>query len=110
MKTPTHCPFCKDPLLNLYTGNRDQYLDKVCNKKVGHKITFAINVFDDDSVLWIAIPLSLDVSVLWYPSSKSMWLKNTKDSVANQELPYFVPDLSNYKKLITKVKTYILFS
>jgi hypothetical protein len=111
MKTPIDCPFCGDPLLNDFreAAGGIIYLTKTCNKRIDHTIKIRACRLDNDYVDWICIPYSDNTNVLWYMGTGSLILNNTS-SGSDYRLPFFEPDLSNYKKLVQKIKIYLLFS
>jgi hypothetical protein len=111
MKTPSNCPFCGDPLLNEFikTVEGACYTNKICNKRLDHKIIIRPCLRNDDYVDWICIPYSKDANILWHMGPGSLIISNTTNG-NRLYLPFFQPDLSNHKKLLNKIKTYILFS
>lgn len=112
MKAFTHCPVCGDPLINNFQERKFKTtLIKYCTSKLNHKFHCDVLMDDyQDTVRSISLwnePENL--GILWYPEKKSCEVWNTK-SPANTPLPYFEPDFSDYRKLISKIKIYILFS
>jgi hypothetical protein len=110
MKTPTKCPFCGDSLRNEYIliQQKVEYLNLVCDKRLSHSITIRPCRRNEDYVDWICIPLNPSTNVIWYMGIGSICINNgvTKDI----DLPFFIPNLTNFRKLIDKVKTYLVFS
>ena len=106
MKIPSYCPFCNDPLL--YEPNN--FVEaKICNKRVNHNITF-LSRANEDCVFAIRIVLDPNVKVV-------TWRFDTKETKIYKfgttdcfQLPWFEPNLTNYRKLIKKINTYITFS
>lgn len=108
---PTNCPFCNRSLLNSYYEN-DKILKKVCNKRVDHNITFSSNYWrtSHDRISYISTDMNdLGLRAVWYPDKK---LFNFDKMVVGGDIcmAYFVPDLTNYSRLIKKLKTYLTFS
>jgi|SRR5208283_2695592 len=110
MKTPINCPFCGDVLRSEFptTFENISMLEKKCDKKLNHKITFHTYTNNDDYISFIRIPLSGDTSVYWYFGSYTVEI--ITNGKLDLILPWFEPDLSNFTNLIDKVKTYLLFS
>jgi hypothetical protein len=110
MKTPSRCPFCSGPLRHDYVpaAPKVEYLNLVCDKKVGHSIIIRPCYSNNEYVDWISIPMDPHRQILWHMGIASLVL-NT-DRGQNFYLPFFEPNLTNYRKLIDKIKTYILFS
>jgi hypothetical protein len=112
MKMPEVCPFCKGTLLNEYIDPMagSTYIRKICDKNITHNITFVSFNNQHDLVSYFYIN---------YKSSRFEWSYKSKElcfyypfilSKKETLLPWFEPDLSNYNKLINKVKTYLTFS
>ena len=110
MEMPTHCPFCRDPLLNEYyeVFRGLQRLRKTCRKRIDHKIEFMSPTNNESEVDFVKIPLTLYSYIMWCPTDKTLTL--CRSTAENYNLPYFEPDLSKYHKLINKIKTYLVFS
>jgi len=111
MKTPINCPFCGDILRSDFITSYENIsvLEKKCDKKLNHKITFRALTNNEDYVRYICIPISKDVEARWYFSEEFFDIVNHKTNM-RFALPWFNPDISNYNKLINKIQTYILFS
>lgn len=107
MMMPTHCPFCKGPLLSEYTGKNEQHMHKMCARTPWHNILFRANNPDHNTVLYFSTRIRVDLKAFWYPDEKRLLIDSPKLS---ENLPYFDPDLSNYRKLIDKLQTYLIFS
>jgi hypothetical protein len=110
MKTPSNCPFCGDPLLNEFvtTVEGGYFINKTCNKKLDHKITIRACTKNDDYVDFIFMPYTKNANVIWYMGPGHLII-NSSDGT-DLQLPFFVPNLSNYKNLIEKIQIYVLFS
>ncbi len=109
MKAPKNCPVCGDPMLNTFPPAEDlsDRVTKQCNKRLSHSLTITC---DGDVVASISIRLDSAGrrEANWYFYINELWIADGgKDAVA---LPFFEPNLSNYKKLVDKVKTYLVFS
>jgi len=109
LKTPEKCPVCNDVLRYEFGGKNLFLLQKLCDKKLDHKIIFIPSELTADEVKIIKIPLTTSVSVEWHLYNEIFFVWNDTSRIATK-LPFFKPDLNDYKKLINKVKTYILFS
>ena len=83
-------------------------LEKICDKKLNHKIIFHAYTNNNDYVNFIRIPLSKNKNISWYFSSHyvEIYAKGILDTI----LPWWEPDLSDFNALVTKINTYILFS
>ena len=112
MKAPTHCPVCGDPLLNIFPPAED-YSDQVtksCDRKITHSLTFICNG-NEVASLSVCLDRSDHLQAKWLFHSKELLVVSTINKVKHTTvLPFFEPNLSNYKKLIEKVGTYLVFS
>lgn len=127
MKMPSHCPTCGDPMLLEYRGEWRQTL--VCQKRLNHYIKLTGHLSDDslhDEVYAIRVRLNSKVPptwaefvinpsanyiYIWSGDSQIVWRSDKQRfQMAGTALPYFEPDLTNYNKLVEKVKIYLLFS
>jgi hypothetical protein len=110
MKTPINCPFCGDILRSDYTNSYEgiSILQKKCDKKLNHKITFHPFVGNEDYVNYIDIPLVGNSYIQWFLGAFQVEI--ITDGKLDVALPWFEPDLSNFTKLMNKIKTYLLFS
>lgn len=113
MKMPINCPFCGDALLNEYRNNEYRLL-KSCNQKIDHNVLFIDSRANEklDIVTQIVINITPREQVFWLPSTRTLTLiksfKNNRPKVCF--LPYFLPDFTDYKQLIKKIKLYLTFS
>ena len=119
MKVPIKCPVCGDPLLTefLMRSSTTNELIKSCTRRLSHHIQFAVH---GENVFRLSIRITLDLSADWvFDKNNGQGLKieiwKDKKNIKNAAsiaatFPYFEPDFSNYKKLIAKIKTYLLFS
>ena len=113
MQMPIKCPVCHGPLLNNYMYLPDtEQLYKKCNKNINHDITF-YGYWDgadkDDNVSIMEIRNKGKSIIQWHFTYEEKRITVfTTDKRC--QLPYFEPDFSNYKKLLNKIKTYIIFS
>ena len=116
MKMLKACPRCKGPLLNEYVQTRGlkTLLKLSCTKSLGHYFVMKSFVDDHDR------PQSMTLGVgdrshmtlaIWYLDNKKLLITPFISVHGDiDELPYVEPDLSDYDKLVNKVRTYILFS
>jgi hypothetical protein len=68
---------------------------------------------DGDEVSQMSIDLGNNLEAIWLFFLNKIWIQPTKSSKKYGDfviLPIFEPDLSNYKRLVEKVKTYLVFS
>jgi hypothetical protein len=115
MKIPTHCPKCGDVLLNeeVLGISSTGVWKKSCSKRLGHKFSVIYNI-NESEISGLCMQITNKAEAYWdfrntllTVSKKSKSLKELMKST--QFIPYFEPDLSDYKKLVSKIKTYILF-
>lgn len=112
MKAPIKCPVCGDPLLNIFPPAEDltTRFTKKCDRRVDHQIVMQV---EDDEVTFLTILVSPKTMLKagWSLTSKKfrVW-RQQRNADSGIELPYFEPDLSDYNKLINKIKTYLVFS
>lgn len=109
MKLPINCPKCNRALLNeeiISIGIKGWY--KKCIS-VNHQFAYSITDHDEIISMSVVIYMNSLVMVTWnFPIETIMVTNNTN---ANRfYIPFFEPDLSNYNKLIDKLKKYIVFS
>lgn len=114
MQIPIKCPICNGVLLNedRNIGYDISFIMKSCDKTLYHKIYIESLSANHDKVYAIRLHISKNLIVNWFPEINSLRVysydaNNTRNSY---KIPYFEPNFSNYKKLINKIKTYILFS
>jgi hypothetical protein len=124
MKMLVNCPCCNDPLLNEFYESISgfEYLRKKCTRKLDHYFMCVIILYKDDNIktmtrddmtsMVIRIDTKLNVYAVWNFQAELLMLQKGCD--VNVEtctyLDFFVPDLSNYKKLVKKLNTYKVFS
>jgi hypothetical protein len=115
MKIPTHCPKCGDVLLNeeVPAISSSGVWRKMCSKRLNHKFAVFYNI-NESEVSSLCIQITNKVEALWDFRNKLISISKKKKTIkellgSTQFIPYFEPDLSDYKKLVSKMKTYILF-
>jgi len=139
MNTFSHCPKCKQPMLNESQVGFDRgysmgltkgpglrrFWQLSCSKSLDHRIVANTNINDnailDGLSIHIIMPtadeggkfalwdfankyLSILESTLITPRTRSLSWKERE-----LEIPFFIPDLSNYDKLLNKLRTCITF-
>ncbi len=118
MKAPKNCPVCGDPMLNIFPPAEDlnNTVTKHCNKRLSHNISMHV---EGDEVISLTIDINpkTKLQATWTFDSRKfcVWTGTTTRTGTSaiktwKYLPYFDPDLSDYQKLINKVKTYLVFS
>ena len=112
MKAPTHCPVCGDPMLNTFPPAEDlsNKVTKSCTLRLNHKITL---IAEGDEVSQLSIDLGNGLEAIFLFLLNKIWVQSNKSNTIGIDytiLPFFEPNLSNYKKLVEKVKTYLVFS
>lgn len=110
MKRFPNCPFCGDPLLNRDHGIIEH---QSCKKHPTHQLQVVIG--NDDEVQKISVLVSFEpiIWVTWHFLSEEVRVHNFNkvlSKIMGDPLPWFEPDLTDYHKLVDKLKTYILFS
>src|SRR5271170_3762255 len=132
MNIPINCPICGDPLTNIFNETTNKVVYKNCRLRSDH--IFSCTVYlkgfwehqhlnnSEDTIDRVAFTLSMNpmLSVVIYPVDKRMKVDRSapdeKATLTNSSdfilyLPFYVePDFSDYKKLVKKIKTYLLFS
>lgn len=114
MKTPACCPCCGGPLRNDFSPK--DHLILSCDKRVNHKFVGYCfkNQYDTMYKASIMVDSASQLEACWWFSPKEMAVYNldinSKEGKNVVWLPWFEPDFANYKRLIEKVKTYIIFS
>ena len=111
MKVPTKCPFCGDTLLNTFPPAEDfnNQVTKYCNRRVIHKVTIIV---ENDEVVTFSMSLEYNtkLQITWGFKSGKLWVWDDKPFSPITYLPFFDPDFSDYRKLVNKIKTYLVFS
>lgn len=109
MKVPINCPVCGGALLNSFgIGRQGATIWKICTKRLDHNIEFLIDEYNDQKVNQFSINLP-QLKVSWFTEEQKLTFTSSLSKNENS-LPYFEPDLSDYRKLINKLKTYLVFS
>lgn len=117
MKSFTRCPKCKDVLLSSWVLLRsgDYAWQKSCLPRLDHDVICVTRSNDDDELQTLILTINTDsqLKAIWNFVNKTLIV--TKGTVKKavkegQRIPYFEPDLSDYKKVVEKIKTYITFS
>jgi hypothetical protein len=109
MKMPVNCPICGGILLNEYTDQPSKYVRfiKICSKRINHNIQWEALDNSHDELYKIYVLLNNKPVGEWNVIYKYINVYTPKGEL---RIPYFEPDFSNYKRLIEKIKTYIVFS
>lgn len=127
MNVPINCPICGDPLINTFNTTTNQVVYKNCRLRHDHIFSCAVflDYFMDTENYGIkdrieravfTLSISPPLSIVIFPYvgvmdiSKSLPNKEAVISNTKRLLFYIEPDFSDYKKLVNKLKIYILFS
>jgi hypothetical protein len=117
MKAFTHCPKCKNPLLNTLVKlrNGSEVWRKSCVNQVDHNFMSLTKMGDDDELSSMGLTLNFktQIKITWDLNIKRIYVtKGDFKLLTNegQQIPWFEPDVSNYSKLVEKLKTYVTFS
>jgi hypothetical protein len=113
MKMPIYCPYCEE----IFTDEHQDmgnivFANKIC-QKLSHKIEIRASIRNNEIVDIIRIPYSPTADIIWYMLAEHLIINFFPDptiSSTSVHLPFFVPDLSDYPKLLAKVKLYLIFS
>jgi hypothetical protein len=122
VKPPAKCPYCGSPMLNDYTDSliNATLLNQSCVMHLDHAIKIRSHADNKNyRVHTIMVRIAIGPPGTW-----AMWnldeltLVVAKGSLLTPEgmrnrgtsVPFFVPNLSDYPKLVDKIKTYIVFT
>lgn len=122
MEIPINCPICQGVMLTEFNGA--YILIKSCLKNISHGIKFigidkSADVLDIELKLssnpevwamWDLVEESLCVRIMNPPRLPTPKLFAPHPYSKDVKLPYFYPEVSDCRKLIEKIQTYVLFS
>ena len=109
----THCPFCTATLTDIWISVSRRGCLKECNKNANH--FYQCQIYKDNVIMFnIRVDKLQRLYAYWLPTAKIFSI-NEKSECGNRIdtkffLPWFEPDLSDYDKLLKKIKSYIVFS
>ncbi len=117
MNIPPNCPICRSSLLNDYKSmtlpgmkRRIEYLQKTCASSTSHRLIFNSASHNDNLLEEIVLhfPEKSDITVVSWSFSEGV----TQIIKSNQYryLPLWEPDFSNFPKLLSKIRKYLIFS
>jgi len=114
MKSPTHCPKCGDSLLNTYNTSIDDrysFWTMTCRKRLDHQFYCSTKGSSQDELITIEITLRTSpvTWIIWDFLGRHISIAKENEITRHTDIPFFEPDLSNYPKLIQKIKTYVIF-
>lgn len=116
MKSPTTCPCCNGVLRNNFldpNGVKVTRIEKICDKQINHQFR-SYQYEDSDNIFAIDIEIDKEsqIHAFFQLSTKtiSIYKGNKLHARDALKLPYFEPDLSNYNKVVDKIRTYVLLS
>lgn len=113
------CPSCGGALLNEFvpTKNGKEFLKKSCAKKIGHIFSIRSKIEDHQQAeaIFVTVDMGQLTTAVWNVLNKELFITpyrmDQKYSINKiYKLPYIDPDLSDYNRLVARIKTYILFS
>ncbi|MGI0059743.1 MAG: hypothetical protein ACREBJ_08230 [Nitrosotalea sp.] len=89
----------------------DTIFIKVCKRRVTHEISYFADV-PTYEVYKATIRLNGEPIryVTWIFTKKELFVMARSGKPNIMHLPYFEPDLTDYNKLVDKIKTYVVFS
>ena len=104
MKIPIFCPKCGDPLLNEPCTIYDLWI-KSCTNKLSHNFNLIYRL-DEHEARQIIIEIRPFIRMRFNLVEKTLTCLN---GFSINDLPYFEPNIYEYDKLISKIKTYLVF-
>lgn len=108
MKLPSKCPACGDIMLTDFLGK--SMVTKKCTKRLDHWIKMT-SYSDEVSNIQIKVSFNPPLWATWDFFMNMIHINPVEiPKAAGLIIPIFEPDLTNYRKLIDKLKTYIVFS
>lgn len=110
MKRFSNCPVCGDALLNQDHGILTY---QSCKTHTTHQLQMITGSNDEVQKLSILVGFEPTIWATWHLLSQEIRVHNynkTISKIIGDPLPWFEPDLSDYNKLVDKIRTYILFS
>lgn len=116
MKLPTLCPFCKRVLVTQFINNNGfdtNFFTKTCETNPHHKLEFkAKSEKCGDKVFSMRMTIAFRKWAIWTDNELGeKWFRIWEEGTNNNlYLPYFEPNMSDYNKLLEKIKLYTLMS
>ena len=109
MEVPINCPVCKDSLRNDFGQLSGMMLAKFCENKIDHYIRMTIS---NNKIIDISIAIDSQRKYLatWFLDISKLVIYERKMLANKINLPFFEPDLNNYKLLMEKIKSYMVFA
>ncbi len=124
MKMPIKCPVCNKIMLKTFTKFKlANSVSPVCKKTCNHN-DYEISLYSLEDNYWGEVICR--ASILYKNTTfgngtilaiwdfgvlqMSFLIEENEERAKRLSLPWFEPDLSNPKKLLNKIKTYIVFS
>lgn len=112
MKIPGYCPKCKKPMMNeMMAQSGEEYYWRISCDQTDHYIKLITVINSDTEVVDLYIGVGRKRTerkyVSWHFPEKIMLVQSSSNTTT---IPFFEPDLTNYNRLIEKLKTYITFS
>lgn len=114
MLMPANCPICQEPLFNDFKDKPSRHAfgwQKTCSKKLDHFFYCAAKTQDDTEVYFISTSFGSNRQIV------ANWILPTQDLVITGKIsgnripvPWVEPDFSNYRNLVKKLKTCLVFS
>jgi hypothetical protein len=118
MLPPINCPVCNDSLVNEYIRlGRMPYLKKLCAKRINHKFQcFVPDSEEHMSSFTTSLSYNPMVQAVWDFDSNQILVHNgTIEEIVTYDreptiIPWFDPDLTDFRSSLKKLKTYLIFS
>jgi len=108
MKQYVVCPVCNAVMLTEFGSQFNPCTIKRCVRSPSHNIeTFSADIYDEIYKIRILVKNETAIWAVWDFTAKQLEVGN---AVLSQMLPWFEPDITNYRKLTDKIMTYLIFS
>jgi hypothetical protein len=110
MMSPSHCPVCKDPLLNEFSSDitKKEYFHKKCIKRPSH--TFVCNDIEGNGATHIIFHVDGKIIAFLDDEGVQELAVTSLPGGSRISLPFFEPDLNNFHALLDKVKLCLTFA
>jgi hypothetical protein len=109
MQIPINCPICNSIMMNDFYN---ETIRKKCESKLNHEFHCSSYAGDKLSFFTVVIDRKNRLSAQWQLGSINRFfiIRGNLTLGSTKELPFFIPDFSNYSALVNKIKLYTLLS
>lgn len=109
MRLPIRCPICSDIMLTDFRGT--SLTGKSCKSHLYHQANFTADANDNVFSIKLRISNNPQLWVTWDYFMNIVHINPVElPKATGLVLPFFEPDFDDYRKLVDKLKTYIVFS